>query len=305
MSINRFGVGRCCCAPQEFVAFVYGGASSTSALDSTEGYIAASDSWQFVQDMLSIRIFHSGANVSGLLYACAGSGLLRTTDEYNPETDAWTNRADMPTPGRSATGAEEANSLLYVFGGNDGSNPGDSILDTDEYNPGGNSWTSRSDMGTPARSSMASFSISNLIYSAGGETLNTTPISRDETEEYNAGSDSWSAKSALSRGIGLFAGTAISGRGYVVGGVETGTESVLNDAYEYDPSGDSWTAKTDLNTSKKQHVAFTYNDQGYFTAGFNGSVPIGDNQRYDPVGDSWATVGGTQESRRDCAGAAA
>lgn len=303
MSMNRFGVGRCCCAPEDFVAFVYGGNSATAQIDSTEGYIATSDAWSFVQDMLSVRSSHAGANVGGLLYSAAGAGLIRTTDEYDPGSDVWTNRADTPLPGRAVPGGAEAGGVLYIFGGTDGFNAGDSLVDTDAYTPATNSWASEADMPTPGRHQMAAFSISGVVYAAGGETLNDSPISRNETVAFSAGA--WAARANLPRGRGITAGTAINGKGYIAGGTETGTESFINDTDEYDPAGDAWTSKTDMPDSIRDHVAFTYDGLGYFCGGTGGGNPVGSVFRYDPVGNSWDTLNLLAESRRTFAGAAA
>jgi len=71
--------------------------------------------------------------VSGKVYVAGGydgTNRLQDCDEYDPSTNTWTSKADMPTPGRSGPAAAAVSGKVYVVGGYDGTN---NLQDCDEY----------------------------------------------------------------------------------------------------------------------------------------------------------------------------
>jgi hypothetical protein len=65
---------------------------------------------------------------------------LRDTDEFNPGSNAWTNKTDIPTPVRINHGAAAIGTKGYIYGGGGLSN----VADTDEYDP--DTWTSKTNL---------------------------------------------------------------------------------------------------------------------------------------------------------------
>src|SRR5690606_25396229 len=95
--------------------------------------------------MLTKRYRICAAQVSGKVYVFGGvdqNGIINKTEVYDPVSDAWTTKANMPHGVRDAA-ACAMNGKIYVIGGwglvSGGlSGPTDYVQ---EYDPVANSWT--------------------------------------------------------------------------------------------------------------------------------------------------------------------
>ena len=83
-------------------------------------YTPATDQWAVLaQPYKNLKGAVLGV-INGKLYAAGGASQVGSvtgrTDAYDPSTNTWTRRKDMPVP-RTQAGAAVANGLLYVIGG--------------------------------------------------------------------------------------------------------------------------------------------------------------------------------------------
>ena len=89
-----------------------------------EEYYPATDTWTKKADMPTARSHAPAAAVDGKIYVIGGGAFIEypeansfsTVEEYDPETDTWTRKADMPTP-RNGCSAGVVNGKIYVIGG--------------------------------------------------------------------------------------------------------------------------------------------------------------------------------------------
>ena len=250
-------------------------------------YVASDDLYtdtplQFSQYEFMILIWVSGkwvkvfSSVIAEIATCATIGyiaggydtdVLQDTDEYAPDT--WTNKTDMPTPGRQYLAASTISNKGYIYCGYGTA----SLQDTDEYNP--DTWTSKTDAPTPARSRLAASTISDkgYIYCGYGS------AALQDCDEYDP--NTWTSKTnAPTPARQYLAASTILDKGYIYGGM-----SNLQDTDEYDP--DTWVSKTDMPTPGRAFLAATtINDKGYIFCGDSGGA-IQDCDEYDP--DTWTS----------------
>ena len=106
---------------------------------------------------------------------------LRTTEEYNPATRTWRERAPMPS-GRSGGAGTVLNNRLYVFGGEGNENNPLGIFNHAEvYDAARDAWTKLAPMPLP-RHALAAVAVGDKIYLPGGSIVQgnrapgTTPI---------------------------------------------------------------------------------------------------------------------------------
>ena len=117
-----------------------------------------------------------------------GSNYLKDTDEYNNQTDSWASKADMPSPARGFSSAITILLKGYVIAG---SNSSGRLKNNDEYNP--DTWTSKTDIVSPARNSINNYSLLvNKGYIIGGN--DGSSILKDN-DEYNP--DTWASKTDI------------------------------------------------------------------------------------------------------------
>jgi hypothetical protein len=176
-----------------------------------------------------------------------------------------------------------ANPVVWFYGVKLGAVP---IRDTDSYIE--DTWTSKTDGPTPARSSCQSASLNGIAYVFGG-TSTISPYYETENNQYVHSTDTFTTKSAMTASRYQGCGLPIDGKAYSFAGNDAGT--VSRTSYQYDASADSWATKTDTPTpARKDHTGFALGTDGYIVGGSDGgSTVYADNDQYSPGSNAWTS----------------
>lgn len=208
--------------------------------------------------------------------------------EYDPITDSWTQKANIPGVCiREASGFSLGSKGYFTTGWS----PNQSDQ-TYEYNPVTNSWASKSNFGGGPRYTCASFTVGSFAYVGMGylpyynDFWKYDPISDTWTQVANIGGVPRQAAKAFT--IGTY--------GYVFGGgQQSGT--FLSDLWQYNPSTNSWAQKATCPCAPRSAgFAFEYKGFGFAGTGCDDNNVYQDVYRYDPSNDSWLQIvdfGGT------------
>ncbi len=228
---------------------IYAIGGTTRGLDKlavVEAYDTATNTWTRKADLPTPRNALSTAVVDGKVYAIGGWGLDRpeggwealdptavakdfsTVEVYDPETDTWATRADMPTA-RSHMTVSALGGKIYAIGGGlpPRSRGGVAYLPLLEvYDTATNRWAPAADLPTP-RSVLSSSVIDGRVYVMGGsvsgpassaqEALRTLRI-LSVVEVYDPASGRWTRGRDLATPRGWFSTSTVNGKVYVVGG---------------------------------------------------------------------------------------
>jgi N-acetylneuraminic acid mutarotase len=104
--------------------YAIGGWTGSGSTGAVEEYDPATDAWTSVAGLPTPRNRLAAGTVNGKIYVVGGTSgpsqspiIHVTLEEYDPVTDTWTPKADMPTARRSLAVAV-LNGLLYAVGGN-------------------------------------------------------------------------------------------------------------------------------------------------------------------------------------------
>jgi N-acetylneuraminic acid mutarotase len=267
--------------------YVIGGTEGMMRQSSTvEEYDPATDTWTQKADMPTSRSGIATAVVNERIYAiggmmiqAAGARIGRTTlstvEEYDPITDIWTQKADMPTP-RSEVSTAVVNGKIYVFGGMDmqaaGVRMGQAALSTvEEYDPATDTWTQKADIPTP-RLSPSVIVVGKKIYVIGG--AEGMMAASSIVEEYDPARDIWTEKTDIPTPRTDVSISVADGKIYVIGGSEAQAagagmrqEIVLSTVEEYDPVRDNWEQKEDMPTARSGLSTSTVNGKIYAVGG--------------------------------------
>ncbi len=158
--------------------YVAGGLDGSGASTATvEVYDPLTDMWSGVSPMSTPRDNPGSAVVDGLVYVFGGrtrladgtevDGTLDTMEAYNPNTDVWIPRANMPT-GRRTFASGILRGEIIAAGGE--KTPGGDVFPAAEaYDATTDTWRSLVDMPTP-RHGVAAGVIDGALYIAGGGT---------------------------------------------------------------------------------------------------------------------------------------
>ena len=199
-------------------------AVNLKTLKVVEMYDPETDTWVRKQDMSRRRAAYGIGVVAGKIYAIGGTVDIQPEEPwrvdlvevYDPATDTWAKRADMPTR-RRAVKAAVIRDTLYAIGG-DGWPPagaGGPFLATIEvYEPRINRWTKRPDMPNP-RTVFFSVVIDEKIYLIGDFTAEVQPV---PIEVYEPFTERWRVIPASPSVELPFGVAAVNGKIYVFGG---------------------------------------------------------------------------------------
>jgi N-acetylneuraminic acid mutarotase len=221
------------------------------------------------------------------------------TWEYDPGTNTWAQKADLPVPtvGRhNAVGLAIA-SQGYVGTGRDRAN----VRQNDwwAFNPALNQWTRKADVPGGVRANGFGFGLGNRGYVGGGY---SGTREQPDFHAYDPATDTWTAcapfPGAARTYVGTFTlSTAQGNTGYTVGGYNGFTLLPSTETWAYNPSTDTWTQRAALPAGRFTMVAWGLGSRGYAGSGLTNSSgnPLADYWAYDPAADTWtavATLGG-------------
>lgn len=226
------------------------------------------------------------AAYNGMLYAFGGHPwtlggqytTLSRNEMYDPATDQWTAKANMPH-GRTWPAAAFANNKIYVSGGWDlGS--GGMLNYNEEYDPVGDTWATK----TPdpvVRKWHSAAAVNGKIYFIGGGDSSNNIIGTNE--EYDPVQDTWTTKASMPTPRMGFACCILNNLIYCIGGGLTSFQSTnVNEVY--DPSLDTWATDTPMPTARQEVGASTIGNKIYVIGGWNGGNPCLDiNEEFTPA----------------------
>ena len=246
--------------------------------------------WRQRSDMPTARCMLSTCVVDRKIYAIGGctpqGQYFATVELYDPATDIWIEKKEIPTARLLDNSACVVNGKIYVIGGHDGQT---TLSTVEEYDPKTDTWTRKADMPTP-RCHMSISAVNGRIYAIGGWHTKAFP-SVSVVEEYDPITDTWTRKADMPTSRAGFDTAAVNGKIYAIGGVmgTWGKGTVLSTVEEYDPATDTWTKKADMPFAKRGLAASALNGKIYVVGGesegggkFHSSV-----LEYDPMADTW------------------
>jgi Kelch motif protein len=251
-----------------------------------EEYDPSTDRWT-AKAPLPVGLHHVGIAVIGRqLYVAGGftKSLLSvwnpvaTLYRYDPERNAWSELAPMPTA-RGALAVAESGGKLLAIGGYEGDRNSAAV---ELYDPAANRWTSRAPLPTP-RDHLAAAAIGDRVYAIGGRLNRDYGRNLAVTEAYDMSGDRWTRVADLpTPRSGITAGV-LQGTIYVLGGEAPSGTFHANEGYR--PDLDRWRTMTPMPTARHGLGSAVIEEQLYVISG--GPSPGGSfsnvNERFTPA----------------------
>jgi N-acetylneuraminic acid mutarotase len=193
----------------------------------------------------------SASTVNGKIYVFGGFTHVRgpglpTVEEYDPETDNWTAKADMPTP-RLGPASCVVDGIIYVIGG--ASSVSQQLATVEAYDPVMDTWTTKANM--PAeRMMLSACAVNGKIYAIGGRYGSLKMYTM--IEEYDPSTDIWTEKIEMSIEKGGYSACVMNEKIYIIGGVSIDSSgwTIYPVVEEYDPILNTLTRIDDLPTQR-------------------------------------------------------
>jgi N-acetylneuraminic acid mutarotase len=237
--------------------------------------------------------------LDGLIYVIGGFvkpglgniGTLTISDDveaYDPRTDRWTAKAELPAVVHHA-GAASAGGKVYVVGGFTHSffNIWSPVATLYVYDPAADRWTEGPPMPT-ARGGLAVTESGGKIFAIGGygEKGNTGAV-----ECYDPESRTWTTRAPLPTPRDHLAIAALGTMIYAIGGrldIDYGRNLAVVEAY--DTKSDRWTKVADLPTARSGIAAGAIQGAIYVVGGEAPEGTFRTNEAYRPDQDRWQTM---------------
>ncbi len=195
--------------------------------------------------------------------------------QYDPALDIWTQKASMPAVERRNAIGFAAGSKGYVgtgFSLDDGA-LGEKLKDFWEYDPLGNTWSSKADYpggGDTGIYQATAFVALEKGYVACGKIGPDAYI--NELWEYNPETDSWAERTPFPGGDRYqLMSFVIQDKAYV--GMGTDHDVYRKDIYEYDAATNTWEEKDDFpGTERARSSTFSIGIKGFVVFGTDGGL---------------------------------
>ncbi|MFC1605214.1 kelch repeat-containing protein [Planctomycetota bacterium] len=246
--------------------------------------------WKQIDDIPTPRTCATSAVVNGKIYIIGGwtsepdSIGISTVEEYNPATDTWTKKADMPTARDSSPSSAVVDGKIYVIGGGD---PINWHLPTlEEYDLATDTWTQRTDMPT-SRWGLATCAVDGKIYAIGGGGDRGNWAGLKVVEQYDPLTDTWTRKASMPTGLWGLCANVVNGKIYAFGGRPE--RQAGSDTFEYDPTIDTWTRKASIPLGTSEMGSVVLGEKIVVIGGWRWSqvYPYTRVQIYDTKNDIW------------------
>lgn len=151
---------------------------------------------------------------------------------------------------------------------------------------------------TPAVATIDSQSGLATGVTLGGATISATVGALSNTATLTVAAPNWySAASGPMNGSRLT--LLASGKAFLTGGRNGGSETAHERAYIYDEVADAWTSAASMVAARYRHTATLLDDGKVLVVGGYSSSGIAGAEIYDPTNDTWSAAGQLQTQRAD------
>ena len=237
-----------------------------------------SGTWVTRAPMPTARQELATAAFNGKIYVIGGYDIdgrsTAIVEVYDPATDTWTRKNDIPAAANHNAAAVAAGKLYSLSG---------STMNV--YNPGNDSWTPVAPPIFGHGGSPAVGVFQDKIYVAGG----VSPFGSVNAEVYDPGTNAWTALPPMSVARHHTGGGFVDGKFYVVGGRNGNsgeTSFGLRTLEAYDPQSNTWQERAPMPSGRSGIAVAAFNGELFV---FGGEIPgvFADVEAYNPATNTW------------------
>ena len=216
-------------------------------------------------------------------------------DVYDPATNTWTRKNNMPNFGLSHAGTVSDGKFIYLAGGYPGRDNASQTFSTTNvlrYDPSNDTWSNIRSLPS-ARGAGALALNGRTLYFFGGADSNRADRAEMWSLNLDDSSANWVQRASMPAPRNHVGGTALGGFVYSVGGqtAQDAASVFKSDVFRYNPATNSWTSVAPLINQPRSHIANS-------TFVLNGKIitqpPIG---TVTEVGNKWTALSPLPGSR--------
>lgn len=243
----------------------------------------ATSRWESLASLPAARSRLALVALDDVLVAVGGEeagGPTGAVDVYDPETNGWLPRADLPVAVANVQGAA-IDGAIYIPGGT--AADGAVIADLQVYDPASDTWKAGAPLPAP-RAGYALAALGGKLYLFGG--WNGAAYS-DAVWEYDPAGEAWRELSPLPRALGFAGAAATNDRILVAGGFDGSAEYA--DCAAYYPDGDRWETCAPM-ILPRAGLGLAVDGASVYAIGGGWQRAVGFNERYDTLTNTWSSI---------------
>jgi N-acetylneuraminic acid mutarotase len=253
------------------------------------------------------RVESPAAVIDGKLYLFGGFtddlGASSQVDVYDPASDRWTRRKEMPTQVTHLNAARDGNSVWFA-GGFKGHHPGPVTDEVWKYDIASDGWSAGPPLPEP-RAGGGLAVVERKLHYFGGYKPDRDTGGAEHWSMSLDGPARWQREGELPDPRGHVAAAVLDGKLYALGGDHghDKTQIDVSSCHVFDPATKRWSAIASLPDGRSHFESSTIIRDGRILivgGRCNSSQPprgvVGDVLQYDPKGDAWQVVGALAEN---------
>jgi len=259
----------------------------------------AAGDFEATGSLLVPRANHTATSLTDSRVVVAGgfgsSGLLASSELYDPATGTWTATGGLGTARINHTATLLQNGVVLVAAGQDENFA--ELASAELYDPASGTWTATGSLAAPRHFHTQTLLPNGQVLVAGGlqESLGTYLAS---AELYDPAMGTWTATISLPGPRGLHTATLLQNGKVLVAGGTDGSGSDLTSAVLYDLASGTWAPTGSLGTARLYHTATLLANGMVLVAGGSGSSgPLASAELYDPASGTWTPTGSLGTAR--------
>jgi N-acetylneuraminic acid mutarotase len=249
------------------------------------------DVWAARSSMPSARHQPVAAATAGMLFAIGGLNSGGTAQRgvfaYDPVSNSWSTKAQLPAARYNGNGAAAINGKIYVPGGFDATNALTRTLYV--YTAATNTWTTKAAMPVPGGCG-GSAAIDGKLYVFTGCTRSSTGVQSSARllHRYDPATNTWTTRQAAPVTHYSPVVAAVGGKLYVAGG-NTATNGQTARLDVYNPATNTWVTMQPMPTARVAAGGGSIRGLLYVAGGRSGSTYLRSVDAYDPLSDTWSS----------------
>ena len=229
---------------------------------------------------------------------------LRSVEQYDPATGAWTASASLITGRQNHTATLLPNGKVLVAGGYDG---GNGLASAELYDPATGTWMAAAAMlgsgGAGATATLLQngkvLVVGGSFYTPSGGTGHGYWDYRRYVSLYDPSNGTWAGSQLTTARSSHTATLLPNGKVLVAGGLNGTYSSGLASAEIYDPTTGTWTPTGSLTAARSAHSAALLPNGKVLVAGGGNTISLSSAELYNPATGTWTATGAMTDARQN------
>jgi len=248
---------------------------------------AGGGKWSLTPPLQATRLSHTATLLATGKVLVAGGYFNNSAEIYDPDAGNWTPANAMSVRRELHTATLLSSGKVLAVGGVDfGLNPAETLMSSDLFDPGTNTWAPTGSLNQERFGHSSTLLNDGRVLVAGGAGQSQPENSLNSAELYDPATGMWAPTGNMNVPRYHHQATMLQNGTVMVTGGQSNSSIHLTEVEVYDPQTGVWTAITPMNIARSFHTATLLpGDEILVTGGWNQRKSV---EIFNPISASWA-----------------